>query len=352
MIFGYPSEAISENWLNDCLIEMIKDIHDAILHGVEISNWPNSIPENFREGLQSRTGIRDRLDIYYSTVLTLTHEDIYRLEEALINQNRIEDLLTNDCNCEKISDLPEEIRDPIKNLFEFAFDKLTDLGLRDSLFERIYQSAYDVCPFCGCEYFSAPGGPREALDHYIPKSIYPFAGANLQNLVPMGHKCNSSYKQTTDVLYQDDGTRRRNFYPYSGNHNGIRISLEESEPFEGDQAPFPLPHWQISFDPNNEEVSTWEAIFSIQERYERDILNPKFSSWLTSFSVWFKHSGHNIVNDEDIISALEHFIAYLESMGLNDRAFLKAAVFKMLLHHYRQGNQRLIDFLTDLVGAN
>ncbi|MCK7494405.1 MAG: hypothetical protein MZW92_26920 [Comamonadaceae bacterium] len=60
---------------------------------------------------------------------------------------------------------------------------LTKIGIRDRRYQAIYKSAmYHMCPFCGCEYFDAPGAPREDLDHYLAKSRYPFAAVNLEIL--------------------------------------------------------------------------------------------------------------------------------------------------------------------------
>ena len=85
-----------------------------------------------------------------------------------------------------------------------------------------------MCPFCGCEYFDAPGAPREDLDHYLPKSLYPFAAANLRNLVPMGMKCNERYKLAQDILRDAAGVRRRSFDPYA--ERQIKVILDNSVP--------------------------------------------------------------------------------------------------------------------------
>jgi len=261
--------------------------------------------------------------------------------------NDIVSLLACNCNCETIDDLPEAIRQPVKDLFDFAFKLLTDFGVRDHQYEVIYNNTpYHVCPFCGCEYFDAPGAPREELDHYLLKSKYPFAAANLHNLVPMGDKCNSNYKLTQDILSNDDGTRRKSYYPY--NHFGIKISLERSEPFKGLYKLFPLPLWHIDFDPDIEETITWDTIFHIRERYKRDVLDPEFMSWLREFSSWC--SSHMLPNsDQELIDRIEQYTRHLENMKLRDRAFLKVPVFQMLHNRCQQGHQRLFDLIKGVV---
>jgi hypothetical protein len=262
-------------------------------------------------------------------------------------QNEIARLLSGECSCDTIDELPEPIRRPVKELFKSAFDLLTPLGLRAQHYALIFESIpYAVCPFCGCEPFDAPGGVREDLDHYLVRSKYPFAAANLHNLVPMGKKCNS-YKLTKDILFKEDGTRRRAFYPYS--HTGIRISLERSEPFAGTEGVFPVPLWRIDFEPDSEEVSTWDEVFYIRERYTRDVLDPEFFNWLRGFSSWCRRNYNSLVSTQDRVDEIERYSKFWETEGMGDRAFLKAAVFQMLFYHCRQGNERLMTLLKGVV---
>ena len=161
----------------------------------------------------------------------------------------------------------------------------------------------------------------------------------------MGNKCNSRYKLAQDILFSDDGVRRRSFDPYS--HDEIRIRLENSEPFAGTNGELPL--WQIEFEPNSEEVDTWNQVFHIRERYERDVLDPSFKSWLRYFQAWCRSAGGEIGSPGQLIIAIQRYCSYLERLSFSDRGFLKAAVFTMLLRHCEQGDQRLITLLLDLV---
>ena len=226
---------------------------------------------------------------------------------------------------------------------------LTKLEIRDRHYAAIFNATpYHLCPFCGCEYFDAPGAPRTDLDHYLAKNEYPFAVVNLSNLVPMGNKCNSKYKLATDILHREDGTRRKAFYPYD-EHKGIQVSLNRSDPFMGKEEICPA--WQIDFMPDCEEVATWDEVFHIRERYGRDILDEDFMSWLGEFSSWCRSANIRHVSDQDILDALKRYSGYMEMMSMRDRAFLKAAVFQMLYHHCEQGHQRLFTLIKGVVIA-
>jgi hypothetical protein len=286
------------------------------------------------------------LENYDRAIRSLSKTNRDTVLETVEAQNRIEDLLSGVCECATIDSLPEDMREPICDLFGFAFDLLTDLEIRDRQYTAIYEAVPDrMCPFCGTEYFDAPKATREALDHYLTKTLYPFAAANLRNLVPMGHKCNSGYKLATDLLRCTNGSRRVAFDPY--NHTNVRVLLDDSDPFDG--ATMNTPRWHIRFDPDVPAVQTWDEVFSVRERYRRDHLNPSFASWLEHFGKWARSLNPRPDTDETLLDALRRFETFYSDCGMQDRAFLKAAVFRMLRLHCEHGNQRLIEVLRNVV---
>ena len=351
MLFGYPLAATAENWLHECLHEILQLIHTCVETGESLPAWPDMVPEHYRNRLRRRTGLRDRLNIYQAALAKLSVSERSRILQAFNDQNEIALLVSCQCDCEAITDLPSAIREPVKALFEFAFSLLTDLEIRDKHYKTIYDAAsYHICPFCGCEYFDAPGAPREALDHYLSEHKYSFAAANLRNLVPMGNKCNSRYKLAQDILRKGDGTRRKSFDPY--NPGTVTISLDNSQPFAGTvgRTGELLPKWEIDFGSNTEEVTTWDDVFHIRERYERDVLDEAFNNWLNGFRSWCLDPRKSLPNsDQEWVGAIEAYAIYHESLGFEDRAFLKAAVFRMLQIHCQNGNQRLIKFIKEIV---
>lgn len=349
MLFGYPVEATIENWFHECMKEIIQTIHNNLRNGQPLPAWPELIPEDYRNDLSRKTGLRDRLVDYQTAVAKLTQDEQNRVLIALQEQNNIEQLLSGDCSCDALDSLPERVHQPIRALYYFGFELLSDLGIRDRQYEVIYGATpFHICPFCGFEYFDGPTAPRrEPLDHYLAKSKYPFAAINPKNLVPMGGKCNSKYKLAQDILFKEDGTRRRAINPYASPR--IQISLLNSRPFEGTSSIFPLPLWQIEFEPNTEEVSTWDSVFDIKERYRRDILDADFLTLLREFSIYCKDRRVRADSLPVIIQALHDFAEYWREMGMKDKAFIKAAFFDMLFYHCNAGNQRLCEIVGSVV---
>jgi hypothetical protein len=345
LLFGYPVEATGENWVHDCLSETLRTIHNGLLAAEMLPIWPEIIPIKYRPLIQNRRGLRDRLRAYQEALERLNPNEQSHVLQALENQNQISLLLSCECNCPPINDLPEPIHEPVKELLHFAFMLLTDLGIRDRQYKLIYEKLPEkVCPFCGCEYFDAPGQPREDLDHYLPENKYPFAAANLRNLVPMGHKCNSHYKLAQDILFTEDMNRRKAFDPY--NNRNIQVNLDRSEPFEGAGGELPL--WEIDFVPNSEEVETWDDIFNIRERYKYSILDESFKRWLNDFRAWCRSVKIGPVSSEELRDLVQRYCQYLSDSGYGGYAFLKFAVFKMLFNCCEQDNQRVISLLIDL----
>jgi hypothetical protein len=346
VLFGYPVAATRNNWLHECLCEAIRNVHGAADAGKRYPTWPKILPDAYRAKLRARNALRDRVRAYDRAIRKLAKPDRDLVLQAVEEENRIADLLSGACECATIDALPKAIHEPVDALFGLAFGLLTDLDVRDQQYAAIYAAAPErMCAFCGTEYFDAPGAPREALDHYLTKSRYPFAAANLRNLVPMGHKCNSSYKLANDLLRCADGSRRVAFDPY--NHANVSVLLDDSAPFDGTTEN--TPRWVIRFAPESPAVPTWDEVFSVRERYRRDHLDPSFANWLGLFGKWARREGLGADTDQALVAALRRYEELWAESGLQDRAFLKAAVFRMLRRHCEAGHQRLMAQLRNLV---
>lgn len=347
MFFGYPIAATVENWLHDALCETVGAIHQNLDAADDTPKWPDIIPAAYRNRLSSRTGLRDRLWDYTAAADGLELSERAQVLHCIREQNDIAGLVSGATDCERLADLPEVIRDPATKLFGFAFELLTDLAIRDAHYVLIYDAnPYHVCPFCGLEYFDAPGAPREDLDHYLASSKYPFAAANLRNLSPMGKRCNSSYKHADDILRDNNGNRRPSFDPYADRR--IVVSLRRSVPFAGTDGR--LPQWQVDFVPNSAECVTWDEVLEIRGRIKRDVLDPSFRRWLRDFATWFvKRKGVHDLSDQRLVQAVREHAEDMADQGFKAREFLRAHVLEMLLEHMLNDNRRLLEFVRDLV---
>ena len=137
-----------------------------------------------------------------------------------------------------------------------------------------------VCPFCGLGKFkNRKGARREDLDHYLYKADYPFAAANMANLVPTCGTCNQDYKKAQDILA--DGAA---FYPY-GSIPKVKLAVDcTSYPALDDFADTGT--WSVSLQlltPNPAaapKMQAWDRVYSIKERLASEIAE-NGEEWIT-----------------------------------------------------------------------
>jgi hypothetical protein len=349
MLFGYPSSANAENWLHDCMVAAVIMVHELVEAQTPLPAWPEILPIPYRAKLSTRHGLRDRFVEYASALSQLGADERKAVLEAVVAQNKIADLLAGQCDCLSLGELAVGIREPAKALFTFAFGLLTEFGIRQRQYEKVCDSIPErVCPFCGCENLEAPGLPQEDLDHYMPRSKYPFAAANLHNLAPIGGRCNSSYKRTQDPLRQKNGLRRLAFDPYS--LVGVTISFEKSVIDELTTGPL-VSDWVIDLAPATEEVETWDEIFHVRERWRKNFLDEKtFNKWLDGFRSFCKRAPLNISDDAQLVEAIRSYQGHLSDCGFDGHAFLKAAVFQLMFRKCEALSPRLLPIFRDLAG--
>jgi hypothetical protein len=351
MFFGYPVSATQSNWLHECVCAAVRAIHALVDEDRRYPPWPQILPEDRQSALRRRYGFDERLREYDAALRLLAKAERDYVLEALEAQNRISGLLSGTAHdCARKDDLPQGVRGAIARLFDYAFDILGEetINLRAPHYTTIYSDLpVPVCPFCALHGFSDPEAPQEALDHYLNRDIYPFAAANLRNLVPMCHDCNSKYKKTADIIQRADvdRTRRVAFDPYDF-ATKVSVSVDGSSPFV--LGPEHAQAWVIQLDPDIEQVRTWDDVFSVRERYGRDHLKHVYGRWVEYFAE-FARKKMGSYSQEQLIDLLCTHEEDWKAQGFEDRAFLKAAVFRMLRVHCEAGHQEALDHLREWI---
>ncbi len=350
MYYPYSSNATLENWLHDCIAQMLRSVHEAVERGdkMEWNSVLSCLPRSHAEKLRSRRSLKDRLVSYHLQLKTIRPEDRLKILTTFTEQNRIGELLSGIGDCSRLGDLPLEIHNAAKLLFESSFKLLAALGIRKRQYEIAFRSLQTPqCPFCWIESFDDPDGASEDADHYLALHLYPFAGSNLLNLPPMCQKCNERYKRTEDIL-RDGGGRRKSFILYSDDANmpsapRIRVSLAGSTLHIGTQVPA---IWKVSFLPRSEEVQTWEAVFHTQKRYERALKN-RYLSWMQEFSATCRRFGGCPSDKDRLLNTLDGYIECLEAGGPGDKSFLRIAMFDLIRDECRKGHTEVLEWVFD-----
>ncbi len=359
MLACYPIEATEENWLHDTIVGLVNKVHQRLGLNQPISEthteWKSLIPSELNDfsqkSLKSSTGIRDRLFKYQDELKGLSIPERELVLVALNCQNNIAALLSGTEAITTIENDFPTLNDAVKDLFVFCYEKLTDFKVRERQYQIVF-AAFDTkfCPICGIERLMNPEETAQDQDHYLAKSIYPFAAVNMRNLIPMCRCCNRDYKKDQDIIRDEQAQRRKAFDPFCC--QPTVISLINSE--MNNKIGRPVPSWQIDFIPNCEETETWDHVFSIRIRYERDVLNQYFDVWLKGFVEQCKRSRRDgrypfTMTDNEVQDVLVDYQEYKEDNPAIGLGFLEPKVFAFLLHKFKQGNQRVIQLIRDAV---
>nr|WP_025827968.1 hypothetical protein [Acetobacter persici] len=338
MLFTYPVVSLTCNWLNDNIITSLVDGMLAIDGGGTPVAWPNCLPNAVRKRLQGQSGLKTKLKAVWTVYADLTPNQRATVRDVIAQQTNIPTLYRDTAlNCAHLNALPAKVRPAVEELAEYAFDKLSSLkvdgrALRDIHFKTIQDSGVKVCPFCGLQNFQPAGLKRNALDHLMPISKYPFVSSDFRNLPPACHDCNSLYKKDTDVLYDSGGKRRSCCDPYSG--PAYKVSLLGSRFGEGNTIRgYKMPKWSITLvGKPGFQASTWDAVYSVKLRYEYT-LDRDFIDWIKRFALWLvrEDSAARSALPPQIAEELPRYIENVVQEGFDDAAFLKAEAFQVII---------------------
>ncbi len=203
------------------------------------------------------------------------------------------------------------------------------------LYKEFIQKNGYVCPFCGLsKYKNKLGLRREDFDHYLHKSEYPLAAANMNNLVPTCGTCNQDYKKAKNIL--GDG---KAFYPYSA---VPEVKLEVMcQQYPAVQNFSDKGKWKVNIELSAPDANVipkmkaWDRVYSIKTRLESEITE--------FFEDWMKE----IADDQTIPLAPEQFIGLIQSAKTKAIAsakrkmqpgqIIKAAFFDFMLTGAEKG---------------
>lgn len=249
----------------------------------------------------------------------LTKDEIDEYRRLFIANNKIAEscagvadvtpVCYSELNPLKIS-LNEKIEDFFKKLYSSGFFGLQfvveQIGATlDDYYECFVRENNDgICPFCGLLPIDGEFDPtREAFDHYLPKSKYPFNSVNLMNLAPSCNKCNSGNKLAKDPLFDENNVRRKAFYPFSEAQPDITITVTLEDASWNPQSPEKL-SLDITSEKYLAETNTWKDIYRIEQRYvAKCCSNNGGVGWLNR--VLDEHQNYNLSRQEMLAAEIQ-----------------------------------------------
>lgn len=197
--------------------------------------------------------------------------------------NKIEELCNGKYKPALYPDLDtfnEELSKEIKSIYDNLYSQnkigLKEISTHYGDFVKI--NIKGICPFCGIYPLDGEfSNTREAYDHYLPKSKYPFTSINLRNLAPMCHKCNSGNKGVKNPIFDGSDNRRKAFYPYIDSTD-IKIEVKL---FSNDIQNLQPADIDLTISATEQEkTDTWQVLFGIDNRYKALFCGADGKAWI------------------------------------------------------------------------
>lgn len=261
-----------------------------------------------------RSDLDAKLEELFQAYKKLTGEQQQEVMAAIRDTNRVADLCENNSGLKAVclKKFPAAFQQPLKNLFVHLWEnalrspKFNDhfsTGLEDFIDKFIAENkSIEVCPFCALEsFYNLQGQSRREIDHWLCKEQYPYLAVNFDNLVPIGHDCNTSPAKGNKDVLASLVKHQRAYYPYC-KHDGISVAFNFlNEPTltndikKGD--------WELVIKPNDPKdddlVESWKKLFNIQQRYESAINDKVFKLWEGKYMKRFPKCCKNIEEFRD-----------------------------------------------------
>lgn len=173
-------------------------------------------------------------------------------------------------------DLARELKSIYDNLY--SQNKIGLAEIAEHYPEFVKTNDKCICPFCGIQPMDGIlSKTREAYDHFLPKSKYPFTSINLKNLAPMCNKCNSGNKGVKNPIFDDTDNRRKAFYPFTATTDiKIEVNLTSSDIQNLNPNDIDITITSIEQD----KADTWQELFRIDERFKALLCEADGKSWV------------------------------------------------------------------------
>lgn len=268
--------------------------------------------------------LKRSIDTIYERCKSLTAEQRADIREAFNINNRIKELCEGTISPIYLNQLPQVVEDLMKPLLaRFYKELLSAIDKLDYYNKLIEWNGFKTCPCCSLTPIeSAESHYREDNDHYLSKADFPFAAVNFNNLVPVCSKCNKKCKGTKNPFE----TGRVSFYPFDENQLDIIVSITLRNNDDIDYRKLKVNDIEIHFTANTNKIITWDWLFNIKERYNKEIRNFSHKELRTIANRLVRnHRRKHGLSYEEIINDL---IEDYEIEIYEDRSFLKIPFLK------------------------
>lgn len=233
------------NKIEDILVGSPKQLEDIVLH---IEEHYFISPHKLRKLIGSRR--EDKIKAASPELTQFLRENklinhLRRSQFSLIKEfNEAMSILITSQNVYYSSGKKVDVLTCLQNIFDyedFYIDQTLINGQLWGAYEYLKQLNFNICPYCDRQFvYTFNKGNKKVraeLDHFYPKSIYPYLALSIMNLVPSCHQCNSSLKGKTDPF---DFKIIHPFILGFDDHVSIKIDTKDMDALKGLNTNFDL----------------------------------------------------------------------------------------------------------------
>lgn len=316
MLFTYtlfPHEITKlQDFLEHTVLEVWCKADETIPFSIDL------LHDDFISLYTRKNKLQEDIEKIYVEFIKLSMEQKELISQSFIKNNQIEELCQGIVKPVYYKDIEELVNKEFTfTLKEFNNYLYKFLDKEDASFVKNFTSATlyykelvkqlpaSICPFCGIEKIKSHRiSKRDAYDHYLPKSLFPFTAINVKNLAPMCKDCNEYWKHDNNPIMtnKDRGDFKKAFYPFSNLLPVIEISFSKLvlDPlFNEDKHILDINYISTGYE---EEVNRWLEIFNIKERYD-DRIRTDLRYWLEE--VRMLNDRENSLTDTEYIQKKE-----------------------------------------------
>lgn len=237
----------------------------------------------------------------------------------------------------KIVDFLKIVNDMFKEriLSIFNYSSFIDTQTDNKAYIFTQKLGINVCPYCNMNYIftndKGHGKTRPELDHFFPKSLYPYLAISLYNLIPSCHICNSNLKKAIDFHSE------KHLHPYE-NNNYLDYQFKIKYTSDNIKTIIPtIDEFEITIENQSENQETQEKIKNSNRTFKLEEL----------------YNYHKDVAQEIIAKEIYYNKTKIEELkkifGDFDNEFIKRIILGNYLNLEDIGKRSLAKFTYDLV---
>lgn len=216
--FPFLFDSLIENSISEYLKKIrleLENIRDSGMIKKERNNQLKLIKNNMHEFFESE---KQWIEYNYEHIrydsIVKNIDNIKITEKQIRNFNNLKQIFENNEKYE----INKTLKIVLNNIFNYdGFIKGNEMTFKEEstkwgAYELLNELKITTCPYCNRQYIhtyiSENGKTRADIDHFYPKSKYPFLAVSLYNFIPSCHTCNSSFKGSIDFY------KNKAIYPY------------------------------------------------------------------------------------------------------------------------------------------